>query len=796
MARWLKIFLCSLLPVVALGSDFTRTGLVLHLDAGSLTGLANNAFLTSGWADQSGSGVVATGSTPPQFITDAGGGYPSVRFEGTGQFLQANVPTGGEATVFVVFSYRREAPVGLDAKGWDNFPYREILLSSSGTNPALSLASRQPYTPNPANTNFPHSPHYPSFNAKQTEGVTVQTWVDGRDTASVTGDIFNGRFYVGSATYQNLPAASSLFIGSSDASGSDAGKNDIREILVYNRALSDEERNAVQRYLGRKYDIELVWRPLTDAVEAWVHPLGSQQFGNQYSFGQSGIRVLDYARATLRQGNRVAKFRLSNRYATEDGFTAIAGIDTLTKLVRDHPEVKAVLDLPISDYLFWATTFANPTWQNAGNIDAVGLKPAVQQAIYQEFYDLVVYLLTAYSGTGKKFYLGNWEGDWMLATGYSDPTQIPQNRIQAMIDWANIRQKAVDDAKAATPHHKVQVWYYLEMNKADWMRDNLPCVANSVIPAMTKLDMISISSYTIHKDGANLAPTSRIYSDLNRVQALLAAKPNPAITGSRLIIGEYGWTYNATKYGGSLTEFAREHLNTARAFLGWQGGTLRFILQWQFFNNVDGSGTDVKEMSQIGPANEIRPMYHFHENFYRAMRRWVDDYVARTGTTPTGRAYADQAYHVLGTLSLARYNPTVTHTTYSSWRNRHFMDATEAATASISGPTADPYGSGISNLLRYGLSLGKFDAPQSRMPEVRYRNGAFVYAFPFDAKKTGLRWQVQATSTLTNWNLTVFDSATQSPLPPDGWIEVGAGSSIAPGAPTFYRLKLQLTSGN
>lgn len=775
IVRWSILWLGLLLPFAVGAVELPKEGLVLHLDAGSIKGLANNGFLTNGWADQSPSGVIATGATPPQFIADAGGGYPSVRFEGTGQFLHANVATGGEATVFVVFAYRRLL------EGWRD--YREPLIVSS--NQGLSLASSFPVST---------APDYPAFNALPVAGGTARTWVDGRDTAHITGDILNGRFYVGSAVFTNLPASSSLFIGSRDATGAETGKNDIREILIYNRALSDDERNAVQRYLGQKYDLELVWRPLDHPVEAWPHTLGSQQFGNQYSFGQSGIRVLDYARATLRQGSRVVKFRLSNRYASEDGFTAMAGIDSLTKLVRDQPEVKAVFDLPLTDYLFWVSTFNYPTWQSAGNIDTVGLKPAVQQAIYQEVYDLTVYLLQTYSGSGKRFYLGNWEGDWMLATGYSDPTQIPQNRIQAMIDWSNIRQKAVDDAKAATPHHKVQVWYYLEMNKADWMRQGLPCVANSVIPAMPKLDMISISSYTIHKDGANLASTSRIYSDLNRVQALLAAKPNPAITGSRLIIGEYGWTYT-TKYS-SLTAFAQEHLNTARAFLGWQGGTLRFILQWQYFNNADGSGTDVKEMSQIGPANEIRPMYYLHENFYRGMRRWVDDYVTRTGTTPSGRAYADQAYHLLGTLSLARYAPTVTHTTYGSWRDRHFIDAAEAATPAISGPTADPYRSGISNLLRYGLSLQKFDLAPERMPEVRYRDGAYLYAFPFDSKKTDLRWLVEATSSLANWNLTVFDSATQSPLPADGWTEVGAGGSLAPGAPVFYRLKLQSTSSN
>ena len=175
-------------------------------------------------------------------------------------------------------------------------------------------------------------------------------------------------------------------------------------------------------------------------VETYPHPLGAQQFGTQYSFGTSGNRVLDYARASYRQGNRVIKFRLSNKYANTDGFTQVAGVDTLVELVRDQPEVKAVLDMPLTDYLFWVSTFAVPSSQN--HIDSEGLIPAKEQEIYDEVYDLAVYLLQTYSGSGKSFYLGNWEGDWMLSgsgTYTPDGTPIPANRIQAMIDWANIR---------------------------------------------------------------------------------------------------------------------------------------------------------------------------------------------------------------------------------------------------------------------------------------------------------------------------------------------------------------------
>lgn len=772
LVRFPILMVLAFLPGIAISQDLPQTGLVLHLDADTITGVADGDPINSGWGDQSSSGITATSGTPPTYVADAGSGYPAVRFNGTNQYLDAGVPTGNAVSIFIVFAHQRAgSPTN----------YRDILMTGTGGGTNLSLASSRSSTT---------APDYPSFNATTGSGITVGTWVNGHDTDASTGDIFRGRFYVASAVYTDVPVETSLRIGARGTSGFNAGRNDIREILVYNRALSDSERESVQRHLGLKYDIELVWRTLDHPVEALPHVLGSQQFGTQYSFGESGIRTVDYARATLRQGNRVVKFRLSNKYANTDGFTAVSGLNSLIKLVRDQPEVKAILDMPMTDYIFWVSTFAVPSWQS--QLDGNGLKPDKETAIYNEVKAMVSYLLTTYSGTGKRFYVGNWEGDWMLSGDFrDDPNTIPQNRIQGMIDWANIRQKAVDDAKAETPHSDVDVWFYLEMNKADWMRENLPCVANSVIPAMPKLDMISISSYSVHKDSGAPASNARIHSDLDRVQALFDAKPDASIPGSRLMIGEYGWTYNSTKYN-NLEEFADDHITTARSYLSWQGGTLRFILQWQFFNQATSDNGASKEMSQIGPSNDLRPLYYMHENLNRSMRRWAEDYYLRTGGLPSDRAYADQADHFLATVSLSEYQPVLSFTTYDQWRDFYFMDAAESADTSISGQDADPYKSGFSNLLRYGIGLSKFEQAGSQMPYLILDSGSWIYSFPFDPSKTDLRWKAQADSSMSLWNLSLFDSATSTGVPVDGRLEVTADGLVDPGEPVFYRLQLEL----
>jgi hypothetical protein len=622
-------------PVHLLPAD----GLLLHLDAYSLIGSTDGLPLSGAWQDLSGGGHDADSSERPIYLADGGGGYPAVSFDGIDDYLEVPLSLGTEASVFVVFSNERSP---LQAS------YRDMLLATPGAGAQLQLSSSK---------NTVRVPDYPAFSASTGAGLASTLWVDGLDLTGLTGEIFGGRYYIGSAIYSSMPAATSLLIGASDALGSDAGENNIREIIVYDNALSDIERLEVEAYLAEKYRIGVRRYSLEHPVEAYPHIPGSQQFGTQYSFGESGIRGLDYVHAILRQGSRVAKFRLSNRYDNIDGFTSDPNIDSLIELVRDQPEIKQILDMPLTDYLFWVSSFSVPDWSN--NLDATGLIPAKRDLIYDEVYDLCVYLLETYSGTGKTFYIGNWEGDWKFAgPNDGDTTQVPANRIQGMIDWANIRQQAVDDAKADATYSDVNLWYYLEANRMDWTRDGLPCVVNSVLPAMPKLDLLSFSSYSLHKTGGLTESLESMHSDLDILQAAIDAKTGSSISGSRLIIGEYGYIYSSANFS-DLEEFAWEHLLALRNFLSWQGGTLRFILQWQFFNQEEVSPGVSKEMCQIDNQNSVLPLYNLHENFYRRMREWVGDYYTANGTLPTARAYSDEAVLQLDRTLLQEFVPNV-----------------------------------------------------------------------------------------------------------------------------------------
>ena len=165
------------------------------------------------------------------------------------------------------------------------------------------------------------------------------------------------------------------------------------------------------------------------------------------------------------------------------------------------PSVRAVLDMPFSNYILWAYPKTSQGNQ---------FRPENLPTEYREMYDLTHTLLTTYDGTGKTFYLGNWEGDWHLLHLKRNYDPTPEE-VQNMIAWVNNRQKAVDDAKRDTLHREVQVYCYMEVNRVVDAMQGKTRMTNAVLPK-TDVDFVSYSSYnssngdirTTNKKGAGL----------------------------------------------------------------------------------------------------------------------------------------------------------------------------------------------------------------------------------------------------------------------------------------------------
>ena len=349
-----------------------------------------------------------------------------------------------------------------------------------------------------------------------------------------------------------------------------------------------------------------------DEIDRFNSILGTQAIGGTYQFTDKPA-LLETAEVIREMGATSMKLalRLDAKHPT---------IHSVAQLVSLDPVYRQVLDMPFADFQMWVDARAEGAWTK-------GLKPEQVIAEYQQVYDLAVHLLKTYSGTGKSFYLGHWEGDNMLRGDISkvgDAKMDDAVRVQGFIDWLTIRQKAVDDAKRDTPHHDVNVWHYTEVNHPTIsLREDRPSIANKVLP-FVPVDFVSYSAYDSQNDPKLLRDT------LDYLESKL--KPKPDITGKRVFIGEYGfWTQKDNEPQNTPQQQNDRSLEVIRVGLEWG---CPFILYWQLYNNErDAAGTH-RGFWMIDDKGVKQPIYETHRRYYEWVRNRVRESKERTDKIP------------------------------------------------------------------------------------------------------------------------------------------------------------------
>jgi len=334
--------------------------------------------------------------------------------------------------------------------------------------------------------------------------------------------------------------------------------------------------------------VTVVAKPL----DTFNYVLGTQTFSPAYQF-TSEPKLIETARAILAMGSHTIKFRLE----------------------RIGPDEQQVFDMPFAHYLVWVGTFGK------------------QEQEHGELYEIACHLLKTYNGTGKTFYLGHWEGDWLLrgTDNTKDEDKITPAKIQGMIDWLNTRQRAVDDAKRDTPHRGVEVYHYTEVNLVKLAMAGKKTVTHDVLPKTT-VDFVSYSSYDTQRSPEELRAA------LDFIESKLP--PKPGIAGKRVFIGEYG--FPACQY--SPAEQDRLSRQVMRVGLEWG---CPFVLYWEMYNNeIDKAGRQ-RGFWLIDDKGVKQPIYHTHRRFYERARQFVAEFRVKNGSTPTSEEYAKFAVRLL-----------------------------------------------------------------------------------------------------------------------------------------------------
>ncbi|QFT54274.1 cellulose binding domain-containing protein [Microbulbifer sp. THAF38] len=498
--------------------------------------------------------------------------------------------------------------------------------------------------------------------------------------------------------------------------------------------------------------------PLSD-LESYNYILGTQTISPKYSFTGEGSLV-ESAKAIRAMGSNLLKIALSTGLYDE---LRGKGLDyQFKRMLEEVPAYREVLDMDFSHYMFWVED--SGSW-----MDNKGMSQEELTWQYDKIYAMAEYLLTQYSGSGKTFMIGHWEGDWNLvqkADGTRDDSQqkIDPLRIQGLIDWLNIRQKAIEDAKANVPHSNVNLYHYVEVNRVESAMQGKERITNAVLPH-TNVDLVSYSAYDLttkekHSDFATLH--AELTKALDFIDSKLPHKAGLPFE-KRVFIGEYGYGESWFKDWGTRSGEAQDMLsrNVIKTSLEWGSP---FILYWQMYGNeYDSWINEFVGYWLIDNNGNKKEIYHTHENFYKDAKSYLNNYQAKQGKLPSEsefRAFALKWFESSATATPDN-NTTTPPTTPTTGTGTGTGTGTDPTPTT---PDTQPQASGQCTV-EYSI---QDDWGNGFMANIVIRNTG---SQPLDAWQ--IQWQWPGNQKVTNfWNAKVVDhsgsvtASGQDTIPP------------------------------
>ena len=353
--------------------------------------------------------------------------------------------------------------------------------------------------------------------------------------------------------------------------------------------------------------------------------VGTQSIGVRYQFTEE-CALVESAKEIAALGSDTLKIALTPNYVDNYLLEADPEIRSIMDLIRKKPSYEQVMDMPFRNIMLWVYPFSDS--KSAFYKGSIREKEA--KAIYGEIYDFTVYLLQRYSGSGKSFFIGNWEGDWHLQKEKFDYNLDPEpESITGAIQWFNLREKAVADARRDTPHADVEVYYYIELNHVAKSLDNdRPSIVNRVLPHI-RTDYVSWSSYDVTKPAALLGGEKgreRVFQALDYIESHLPASDVP---GKLVFIGEYGFELSSFKTPGRQRQYTASIMKWS---LEWG---CPFVLYWELYcNEIEPATGEHRGYWLIDDEGEKQPVWHLHKAFLDRANAFVDTYKEQHGRLP------------------------------------------------------------------------------------------------------------------------------------------------------------------
>jgi hypothetical protein len=269
--------------------------------------------------------------------------------------------------------------------------------------------------------------------------------------------------------------------------------------------------------------------------------LGCAHAAGLYPNRTAAADFLTYGANTIKgigtHGFRTIKTYLTSNYASIYPGQNFGSVPVnLTQLAQTAPMVALFSDASFDRHVVTTYTFANGT---ASPVTAI--TPTQLTNEYTEVYNLCVYLLSTYSN--KQFILQNTEGDWELLRGTDPSIFVSPEYCRNYASFCRIRQRAVRDARNATPSTST-ISLAIECNRVhDDNHDN-------IVSTVLQLIQPDIINYTTYE-----STTLGLLPNQTQTEALIASRLKTIVTrikrvcpDSRVIFSEFAWAQDEPSF--------------------------------------------------------------------------------------------------------------------------------------------------------------------------------------------------------------------------------------------------------
>lgn len=376
---------------------------------------------------------------------------------------------------------------------------------------------------------------------------------------------------------------------------------------VYGIELKDNNTNIK---LSKTFKVISDAGNITDQkVLSYNYVIGTQTFDPKYRFTHDD-GLIETANAILEMGSNILKISLSaDKYGLSHEGNEVS-------LIQEHPSFKKVLEMPFSYYFFWVASHSN--WR-----DGYTVQERMEDSTL--ISDLTIYLREEFRGSGKKFFLGHWEGDWYLLPGYNTDHKPTDTSLKGMIEYYNARQNALEEAKRRTADSDVEIYQYAEVNRVIDAMEGKRRLTNYVLP-YSNVDYVSYSCY----DGQTESRPN-FHAILDFIEEHLPEKEG--IQGKRVFIGEYA--IPAKSFAFSKFEHESANRNILVNSVTWG---VPFVLYWEMYNNEVVSNEHMG-FWLIDDTGVKWPFYYTHRMALTEGKKWVNDFRNKFQRLPSDEEY-------------------------------------------------------------------------------------------------------------------------------------------------------------